>query len=323
VRLVNDTPQPAAIHWHGVRAPSRMSGVPGLTQPPVAPGASFDYRFAVPDAGTFWYRPATSASGQRVAGPTGALIVSEPVAVEADREVVLLISKIPEAAAANHLEVHPQQRLRFRIINAMPEPLRLRLEKHRVMVMAIDGQPAEAFAARDGRITLGFGNRADLFVDTDQSAGERATIFADTVQGETPLLHLVYGDAPARTAPLSELKSLPPNPLPERMDFRGAHRADVTIDDAVPAARVEALFKVRRGRTVILALVNKTAALRTVHVHGHCVRLLDKLDDGWKPFWLDTIAMPPRETVRIAFVADNPGKWLLESQTNVSWFEVL
>ena len=49
VRLVNDLSQPTTVHWHGVRLRNAMDGVPNLTQPPVAPGASFDYRFAAPD----------------------------------------------------------------------------------------------------------------------------------------------------------------------------------------------------------------------------------------------------------------------------------
>src|SRR2546423_14485251 len=56
VRLVNETSEPAALHWHGVRLPNAMDGVPGLTQEVVAPGAAFDYRFTPPDARTFWYR---------------------------------------------------------------------------------------------------------------------------------------------------------------------------------------------------------------------------------------------------------------------------
>ena len=42
-------------------------------------------------------------------------------------------------------------------------------------------------------------------------------------------------------------------------------------------------------------------------------RHLDRLDDGWKPYWLDTIVVGG-ETERIAFVADNPGKWLIASR---------
>jgi len=330
VRLVNDTAEPAAIHWHGVRLQSGMDGVPGLTQAPVAPGASFDYRFAPPDAGTFWYRPATSLSGQRMRGPTGALIVSESAPVETDREAVLLVNEIPNAETAGRLTVQTHQRLRLRIINAMASPLPLRLDKHRAVVMAIDGQPAEPFAARDGRITLGSGNRIDLFVDATLNAGDTAALLVETAQGDMPLLRLVYEGAPARPAPLAALKSLPANPLPERMDFRGALRVDVPIEanSLGPApgpslGRSAPLFQAKRGRTVMLALVNKTAALQMVHLHGHCVRLLDKLDDGWKPFWLDTVVAPPQDIARIAFVADNPGKWLIDSQTAAAWFEVI
>src|SRR4051794_28987479 len=39
VHFVNPLPQPTTIHWHGVRLPNAMDGVPNLTQPPVAPGA--------------------------------------------------------------------------------------------------------------------------------------------------------------------------------------------------------------------------------------------------------------------------------------------
>jgi len=62
---------------------------------------------------------------------------------------------------------------------------------------------------------------------------------------------------------------------------------------------------------------------------GHHFRLLDRLDDGWKPFWVDTIVAATRETVRIAFIADNPGKWAIDcgplgrrQDGTAGWFEV-
>ena len=54
VRLVNELQQPTVVHWHGLRLPNAMDGVPHLTQMPIEPGAAFDYRFVPPDAGTFW-----------------------------------------------------------------------------------------------------------------------------------------------------------------------------------------------------------------------------------------------------------------------------
>jgi DNA-binding protein Fis len=91
LRLVNDLPEETTLHWHGVRVPNAMDGVPRLTQAPVAPGASFDYRFAAPDAGTFWYHPHLYASEQLDRGLYGALIVEEPEPVGVDRDVVLIL----------------------------------------------------------------------------------------------------------------------------------------------------------------------------------------------------------------------------------------
>src|SRR5262249_6110852 len=43
VRFTNRLPQATTIHWHGVRVPNAMDGVPYVTQPPVEPGGSFTY----------------------------------------------------------------------------------------------------------------------------------------------------------------------------------------------------------------------------------------------------------------------------------------
>ena len=56
-RLVNGIDDPTTIHWHGIRVPNKMDGVPFLVQPYVYTGDHFDYAFTPPDAGTFWYHP--------------------------------------------------------------------------------------------------------------------------------------------------------------------------------------------------------------------------------------------------------------------------
>jgi FtsP/CotA-like multicopper oxidase with cupredoxin domain len=79
------------------------------------------------------------------------------------------------------------------------------------------------------------------------------------------------------------------------------------IGTAAPA------FRARAGRTVVLALTNRSDRPAVFHLHGHHFRLLDRLDDGWKPFWLDTLAIEAGQTQRIAFAAEHAGRWLLES----------
>jgi FtsP/CotA-like multicopper oxidase with cupredoxin domain len=321
VRLVNELPEPTTIHWHGVRLPNAMDGVPHLTQPPVAPGTSFDYAFRPPDAGTFWYRAYAPAQLDR--GLYGALIVEEASPVKVDTDIVLALGMPRESGGAApfvlvngavrpDIPVKAGERARLRLINATSaRGFSLRIERHSPWVMAIDGQPAEPFVARDGRIALGPGSRVDLFVDTMQSEGTSASILAG-LRDEQPVARLVYqGGGEPRAAPRSEPSPLPPNPLPARIDLKNSLKVDLTLGDGRPLDPAgPPLFTVRRGRAVTLAVRNPTNHPQVVHVHGHHFRLLDRLDDGWKPYWLDTLVVG-EQVERIAFVADSPGKWLI------------
>src|SRR5437764_7243305 len=90
VRVVvsNKLGEDTTVHWHGIRLPNAMDGVPGLTQQPIRPGENFSYEFTPPDAGTFWYHPHADSLQQLGRGLAGALIVEErePVAA-ADRDL--------------------------------------------------------------------------------------------------------------------------------------------------------------------------------------------------------------------------------------------
>jgi FtsP/CotA-like multicopper oxidase with cupredoxin domain len=371
VRLANDLPEPTCVHWHGLRLPNAMDGVPHLTQAPIEPGQSFDYRFKATDAGTYWYHAHVYSSGQIERGLYGALIVDEAERIDVDQDIVLVLDDwrlLPDGALdtaslrsahdaahagriGRHLTVNSAPsldipvkangRLRLRVINAANARLvTLRLERHAARVMAIDGQPAEPFLARDSKVTLGPGNRIDLFVDAALAPGAQAPILVENFGAEVPLVNLRYASgAPVRQAPRAEPKPLPSNALPARMGFKEAFRLDVPIEGgariwtmagaASSGHHGPPMFSVKRGRVVMLGFVNTAAFPHGMHVHGHHFRLLDKNDDGWKPFWLDSVVVAPRETARIAFVADNPGRWMLHCQmlaqqeTGMSaWFEV-
>jgi FtsP/CotA-like multicopper oxidase with cupredoxin domain len=354
VRVFNDLEEPTSVHWHGVRLPNDMDGVPHLTQPPIAPGASFNCRFRAPDAGTFWYHPAGDGGEQAARGLYGVLIVGESEKVEIDRDLPLVFDDwrlTPDGALDNatdgrigghltvngaptlDLPVRKNERLRLRLLNASrARAMALRFGRHAAWVMAIDGQPAEPFLARDSRVILGPGNRADVFLDATLEPGAIAPVMVDGTGAETPLVRLVYGPEPVRATPLLDPKPLPPNPLPQRLDLKGAFRQNLQLAAGTrptPSPHEKpALFTVKRGRTVVLAIVNPLDLPSVVHVHGHTMRLLDRLDDGWKPFWLDTVMVGARQTDRVAFLADNPGKWLIDCRSvgradgSAAWFEV-
>lgn len=78
VHLVNQLPEATTLHWHGIRVPNAMDGVPGVTQPAVEPGGSFDYDFTVPDAGTYWYHPHVDSAAQVGYGLYGPIVVIDP-----------------------------------------------------------------------------------------------------------------------------------------------------------------------------------------------------------------------------------------------------
>ena len=77
VRFINRLPVATTIHWHGIRLPIEMDGVPYVSQMPVLPGEYFDYKFRVPDAGSYWYHPHVSSSEELGRGLVGPLVIEE------------------------------------------------------------------------------------------------------------------------------------------------------------------------------------------------------------------------------------------------------
>jgi FtsP/CotA-like multicopper oxidase with cupredoxin domain len=88
----NALPGTTTIHWHGLRVPNAMDGVPHLTQAPIPPGGEFAYEFPLHDAGTFWYHPNDHSSEQVARGLYGALIVEEREPIAVDRDVTWVLS---------------------------------------------------------------------------------------------------------------------------------------------------------------------------------------------------------------------------------------
>lgn len=92
IRVRNTLSEDTSIHWHGILLPPEMDGVPGLSFAGIRPGETFEYRFTVKQAGTYWYH---SHSGlQEQLGHYGALIIepAERHGPSYDREHVVMLS---------------------------------------------------------------------------------------------------------------------------------------------------------------------------------------------------------------------------------------
>jgi CopA family copper-resistance protein len=92
VAVTNRLKVPTSIHWHGMRVPADMDGVPGLSFRGIAPGKTFLYRIPVVQSGTYWYH--SHSLFQEQTGLSGALIVErrEKDSIEFDREYVVFLS---------------------------------------------------------------------------------------------------------------------------------------------------------------------------------------------------------------------------------------
>lgn len=91
LKFTNSLPQPTTIHWHGVRVPHAMDGVPGVTQSPIEPGERFIYEFTPKDPGTYWFHPHVRGAEQLERGLYGALIVEDAEPAPYDRDIVWIL----------------------------------------------------------------------------------------------------------------------------------------------------------------------------------------------------------------------------------------
>ena len=246
------------------------------------------------------------------------------------------------------IEQRPGARTRLRLLNACNARLiALIFQNMRPLVVAIDGQPCDPFEPARMILPMGPGARFEVMVDLPAGDAPAAAIKlrggglrADP--GGEPDRDLVTvavkGDPVAAKPPIAGL-GLNPR-LPTEIKLQNARRLDIAIEGPFPAtsaiwrlngamAADRPLFTARRNQPVALGFINKTPVAQSIHVHGHIVRILHLLDDGWEPYWRDTILVGPGKTARVAFVADNPGKWLIDSTILEhsagglrGWFEV-
>ena len=360
VTLGNYLPVAVALNWHGIDGTPAIE--PLVVRPTLPSGVRDSFVIPLRHAGTFLCDLRLLGDGQARPSPARALVVGESEPVMVDRDEVLLIEDwrlgqdgtpiapgidpknttplfTANGQTSQEISTRTNERLRIRFINAFQRNvIALKIEDHNVRVMAIDSQPSEPFPARNGQLVMAPGTRIDVFVDAVRPPGSTSSILLHDGTEPRPIARLVYSsEAPVRDALLPGAAALPPNGLPAQLDLKNALRVDLTLGgmqtDWVASANFAPAsipaFRTKPGRTVVLALTNRAELPSVFHLHGHHFRLLDRLDDGWKPFWLDTLAIDAGQTQRIAFAAEHVGRWLIETMATdwaaprlVRWYSV-
>ena len=273
-RFQNDLPEGSSVHWHGIRIDNKMDGVPDLTQEIVKPKASFDYKFVVPDAGTYWYHSHNRSWEQMAKGLYGPLIVEEhkPPLVDSDEILVIDDWRLGDDAQINpnfgammdhshggrmgnwltvngvgmdeaSLQVKQFKRLRLRLINVSnAQILNLSLKGFNAWLVALDGQPLEKVQPLKENIVLAPAQRVDLIVDVLEKPDSIGQLIVNSRGKQVPIFKFpVTGQQ--REQALDEPKPLPLNNVPEITDLDKAPITELLMEGGAMGRMRSAIYE--------------------------------------------------------------------------------
>ncbi len=244
LNLLNSLDEYTAMHWHGLRIPNKMDGVPYLTQLPIAGNETFRYEFTPPDAGTYWYHPHCMTMTQMASGLTGVMVIKEKIDSGFDSEEIINLRdfrldksdqlKKPytlrgaaragtfgNVMTANWLKApvynHKTGSLvRLRIANTDTTRIySLFLTSTEGQIIAWDGHPTEhqiPMPTEQHPLLLGPGQRVDIACKMPEIEGQAINLIAK-VRGHKKLMSTLLSIGPDQKRSLKELTPLPKNPL--------------------------------------------------------------------------------------------------------------
>lgn len=374
--LTNGLPEHTTIHWHGVRVPHNMDGVPYFTQPPVQPGESFRYSFAPPDPGTYFFHPHCDTIQGLSRGLAGVLVVEDPREKElfdVDQVVALKDWRVkPDGAFDSFstdagsaragtlgnlrtvnggepptLTVAPSAHVRLRLLNLdISRTPMLGTRGAQAVIIATDGHACDPFPVQNWR--LGPAMRCDIAFQAPANQG--AEVVLEDIWGNKPqlLVRIVTKGAaakgrrggsslklPTAELPAPQLKSaqqievslltgLADPKLEEWMKETGLDADSLCLSQRIfwslnrkawPGmihdARIPPLAELTSGKTYVFRFFNGSRYIHPMHLHGHTFRVLSASKQKIPPHWSDTVLVMPDERVDIAFVAGEPGDWML------------
>lgn len=300
VRVRNELREETTVHWHGIRLPNRMDGVPHLTQEPIKSGEEFEYSFACPDAGTYWYHPHQRSFEQVGRGLYGPLIVEDREPLAVDRELTWVLGdwrlqndasisddfghlhdithagRIGNTVTVNGLiaesvSVSAGERVRLRMINAATARIfGLDFENHSPLIIAYDGHAVAPHSPENKLIVLGPGMRVDVLLDFNAEAGSKHRVVDRYYRGrDYRLLDFAYSTTRSEKT-RSGSPQLPLNQLPEP-DLTSAVRHEIVLDGGMMSGMQSAI--VDDEELDLRALIRKrlfwaiNGVAATSHVH--------------------------------------------------------
>ena len=323
----------ATLHWHGIDVPNSADGVAGVTQDAVPIGGRHTYRFVATDAGTYWYHSHQVSPEQVEGGLLGAVVIepaAQPVATDVAADIVALLHVYGGQHTLNgrvgdeQVAAEPASTVRVRVINSdqgtaavwSAAPFR---------VLATDGQEVNSPTdVLHQKLLIPAGGRADVAVPAPlqgavrlQVGGARGILVGDPTataprpaQPAETLDLLAYGDPAPLGFDVASPGRVYDYVISRRFGIIDGRPGNFWTINGKLFPDVP-MFHVSEGDVVVMKIVNDSADVHPMHLHGHHVVVLsrDGVAASGSPWWVDSLDVHPHESYEIAFVADNPGIW--------------
>jgi FtsP/CotA-like multicopper oxidase with cupredoxin domain len=222
------------------------------------------------------------------------------------------------------VRVERSGRIRLRIINgASSSQFWIDLGELVGRVVATDGHPVYSVAG--SRFPIAMAQRLDILIDLPRAgafpvlarlegagrqtgivlatAGAQIPRIADAVQAAPPLDNSLE----TRLAAVARLSARPAD-LVRTIALGGGMKPYAWSMDGEYWPRATPLM-LNKGQRVEIELVNHSMMAHPIHLHGHTFQVIAIDGRPLQGAVRDTVLVTPMGRVRIAFDADNPGRW--------------
>jgi FtsP/CotA-like multicopper oxidase with cupredoxin domain len=217
-------------------------------------------------------------------------------------------------------------RVRLRLINgATATSFWIDLGGANATLVAVDGDAVVPLVA--ARFPIAQGQRLDLMIDVP--AGASVPVFAQR-EGDLARTGIVLAAPGATITRLAAAAATAAPPVDLTLEARltavtplANREADLvraitlggsmapyvwTIDGRTWLDRDP--IRVARGQRIVLDVANRSMMMHPMHLHGHHFQVVGLNGVPLSGAMRDTVMVPAMGSVRIAFDADNPGRWL-------------
>ena len=348
INLNNKLNEATTIHFHGIRVPNEMDGVPDLTQNAVEPGGNFSYQFTPKDPGTYWFHPHFESAEQMERGLYGVIVVEDQYSELYSQDQVWVIDDwliqenaqiYPNFVTAHDLMhdgrwgnvitvnsnlqeqllVQPGERIRLRLVNTSNARIyKLNFGTLNPLAIAVDGMYVKD-PFDPNHFELAPGNRLDLDITIPaDSLGETFTIYDSFSRNDIDLAQIVVNGNAVQTPDF-----LPPtNPNIPNWDSVD-YPADITYELDAQGGMMHIKWgingevfpnispkKIKKGDFKKIKFKNNSSRLHPMHIHGQFFKVLSRNGIASNEnYFRDTVLVHPRETVEVGMVATDDGAW--------------